>query len=88
MPNNLKFNKKCLFLWDTAGQEDYEKLRPMSYPESNVVLICYSIDNPDSLENASEIWAKEIEHDSICDRFRAVKFKIFTLKTSVVFKRI
>lgn len=33
-----------LTLWDTAGQESYEKLRPLSYPGSDVVLICYSID--------------------------------------------
>lgn len=36
------------------GQEDYDRLRPLSYPDTNVVLICYSVDSPDSLENVSE----------------------------------
>ncbi|AET41059.1 Rho family small GTPase Ecym_7212 [Eremothecium cymbalariae DBVPG len=49
-----------LALWDTAGQEDYDRLRPLSYPDSNVVLICYSIDLPDSLENVMEKWISEV----------------------------
>ena len=32
-----------LTLWDTAGQEDYDRLRPLSYQKTNVVLICYDI---------------------------------------------
>ena len=40
-----------LALWDTAGQEDYERLRPMAYSKAHVILIGFSIDTPDSLEN-------------------------------------
>ena len=43
-----------LSLWDTAGQEDYDRLRPLSYPETDVVIICYSIDNPISLVNVQD----------------------------------
>ncbi|SCU87409.1 LADA_0E03840g1_1 [Lachancea dasiensis] len=51
-----------LALWDTAGQEDYDRLRPLSYPDSNIVLICFSIDLPDSLDNVLEKWIAEVSH--------------------------
>lgn len=41
-------------LWDTAGQEEYDRLRPLSYPGSHVILLCYSIESLDSLENVLE----------------------------------
>lgn len=51
-----------LALWDTAGQEDYDRLRPLSYPDTDVILMCFSIDNPDSLENIPEKWTPEVKH--------------------------
>jgi Ras family protein A len=51
-----------LALWDTAGQEDYDRLRPLSYPDSHVILICFAIDSPDSLENVKEKWISEVNH--------------------------
>jgi len=51
-----------LALWDTAGQEDYDRLRPLSYPDSHVILICFSIDSPDSLDNVQEKWYTEVLH--------------------------
>jgi len=38
-----------LTLWDTAGQEDYDRLRPLSYPDADIVLICFSIGYPDHI---------------------------------------
>ena len=56
-------NKKVeLALWDTAGQEDYDRLRPLSYPDTDVILMCFAIDSPDSLENIPEKWIPEIKH--------------------------
>lgn len=40
-----------LALWDTAGQEDYERLRPLAYSQAHVILIGFAVDTPDSLEN-------------------------------------
>lgn len=40
-----------LALWDTAGQEDYERLRPLAYSKAHVILIGFSVDTPDSLDN-------------------------------------
>lgn len=48
-----------LALWDTAGQEDYERLRPLAYSKAHVILIGFSIDTPDSLSNVQHKWAEE-----------------------------
>ncbi|KAF8174584.1 signal transducer [Pholiota molesta] len=51
-----------LALWDTAGQEEYDRLRPLSYPESDVILIVFSIDFPTSLANVLDKWYPEVSH--------------------------
>jgi len=51
-----------LGLWDTAGQEDYDRLRPLSYPNTDAFLICFSIMNPTSLANVKSKWYPEIAH--------------------------
>lgn len=51
-----------LGLWDTAGQEDYDRLRPLSYPQTDVFLVCFAINNGASKENVSSKWYPEIQH--------------------------
>ncbi|KZS99337.1 hypothetical protein SISNIDRAFT_448239 [Sistotremastrum niveocremeum HHB9708] len=51
-----------LALWDTAGQEEYDRLRPLSYPESDVILIVFAIDFPTSLANVQDKWYPEVSH--------------------------
>ncbi len=43
-----------LALWDTGGMEDLDRIRPLAYPDSHVILICFAIDVPDSLDNVLE----------------------------------
>lgn len=43
-----------LALWDTAGQEEYDRLRPLSYPETDLLFVCFAIDCPASLENVMD----------------------------------
>merc|ERR1712117_678478 len=51
-----------LGLFDTAGQEDYDRLRPLSYPQTDVFLVCFSVVSPASFENIREKWVPEIAH--------------------------
>ncbi|KAJ6243722.1 hypothetical protein M0813_22162 [Anaeramoeba flamelloides] len=51
-----------LGLWDTAGQRDYDRLRPLSYPQTDIFLICFSLVSPSSFENVKDKWAKEISY--------------------------
>ncbi|KAF7188727.1 GTP-binding protein rho2 [Pseudocercospora fuligena] len=49
-----------LALWDTAGQEDYERLRPLAYSQAHVILIAFSVSSPDSLHNITTKWHPEV----------------------------
>ena len=51
-----------LGLWDTAGQGEYDRLRPLSYPGTDVFLVCFSVMSPSSFENVRCKWIGEIEH--------------------------
>eukprot|EP01114_Cavostelium_apophysatum_P020579 TRINITY_DN693_c0_g1_i1.p1 TRINITY_DN693_c0_g1~~TRINITY_DN693_c0_g1_i1.p1 ORF type:complete len:208 (-),score=23.46 TRINITY_DN693_c0_g1_i1:187-789(-) len=51
-----------LSLWDTAGQEEYDRLRPLSYSNANVFLVCFSLLSPTSYENISAKWYPELYH--------------------------
>jgi len=56
-------NPVNLGLWDTAGSEEYDTLRPLSYPGTDVFLICFSLFSPESYDNVMKKWYKEItEH--------------------------
>ena len=67
-----------LSLWDTAGLPDYDRLRPLSYPDTDVILVCFSVKEPDSFENIQSKWIPEIQR--FCP---GVPFFIIGHKTSL-----
>lgn len=64
-----------LSLWDTAGQEEFDRLRALSYSDTHCIMLCFSIDSPDSLENVQLKWVGEI-----ADHCEGVKLVLVALK--------
>ncbi len=60
---NVTVGNGCceLSLFDTAGQESYDKLRTLSYAETDVFLVCFSVVWPSSLVNVEHEWLKELK---------------------------
>jgi Ras-related C3 botulinum toxin substrate 1 len=63
---NVMYKNKTisLCLWDTAGQEDYDKLRPLSYPDTQCFLVLFSVVNPTSYNNVKSKWMPELKEYS------------------------
>ncbi|XP_003384457.1 PREDICTED: ras-related C3 botulinum toxin substrate 1-like [Amphimedon queenslandica] len=63
---NLMINEKVinLSLWDTAGQDSYDRVRPLSYPDTDIFLICFSLAYKPSFVNVQQKWLPEIRHHS------------------------
>lgn len=51
-----------LHIWDTAGQDEYDRLRPLSYQGANAILLCFALDSKQSFVNLSERWLGEVKH--------------------------
>ncbi|KAL4584333.1 hypothetical protein LXL04_008932 [Taraxacum kok-saghyz] len=51
-----------LGLWDTAGQEDYNRLRPLSYRGADVFILAFSLISKASYENVCKKWFLELKH--------------------------
>ncbi|ODV76244.1 Rho family GTPase RHO3 CYBJADRAFT_121960, partial [Cyberlindnera jadinii NRRL Y-1542] len=64
-----------LSLWDTAGQEEFDRLRSLSYSDTHTIMLCFSIDSRDSLENVQNKWVGEI-----ADHCEGVKLVLVALK--------
>lgn len=64
-----------LSLWDTAGQEEFDRLRSLSYDDTDLIVLCYSVDSKDSLENVESKWVGEI-----ADNCPGVKLVLIALK--------
>ncbi|XP_039061583.1 rac-like GTP-binding protein RAC13 [Hibiscus syriacus] len=55
-------NTVNLGLWDTAGQEDYNRLRPLSYRGADVFLLAFSLISKASYENIYKKWIPKLRH--------------------------
>ncbi len=44
-----------------AGQEDWDRLRIMSYTATDVFIVCFSVMEPSSFSNIEEKWVPEIK---------------------------
>jgi small GTP-binding protein len=51
-----------LGLWDTAGSDEYNTLRPLSYPGTDVFIICFALDSPPTYESVKSKWHPEVTH--------------------------
>ena len=49
-------------LWDTAGQEGFQKIRSYSYYGADLFIICHSVVEPTSFRNIRDKWIPEIRH--------------------------
>ena len=56
-----------LELWDTAGQEDYDRVRPLSYPNTDVFLVCFSVNSRSSFNNVRDKWLVELHAQPMLD---------------------
>ena len=53
-----------LDLWDTAGQEEFDRLRHLAYRDTDIFLLCFSVVEPSSFKNLQSRWLPEIQHHS------------------------
>ena len=57
---NFESREVLLNVWDTAGQDDLQKLRPLAYPNANCFLVCFSLVDRATLKNACSQWRNEL----------------------------
>ena len=46
----------------SAGQEDYDRLRPLSYPQTDAFIVAFAVNSPTSFENVKDKWIPEIRY--------------------------
>ncbi|KIM21174.1 hypothetical protein M408DRAFT_110940 [Serendipita vermifera MAFF 305830] len=51
-----------LELLDIRPDKDYDRVRPLVYPKTSVILICFSLDDPKSFQMVTERWHTEVLH--------------------------
>lgn len=64
-----------LTIWDTSGQNGFETMRPLSYRDTDLFLLCYSINHRKELENVETKWLKEVKNYSPSSSYIMVGLK-------------
>lgn len=65
---NVIFKGKtvALGLWDTAGTDEYDQLRPLSYPDTHIFIVVFAVNNEESLQNLEKKWIPEVRANTDC----------------------
>uniref|UniRef100_A0AAZ3Q9M4 Rho family GTPase 2 n=1 Tax=Oncorhynchus tshawytscha TaxID=74940 RepID=A0AAZ3Q9M4_ONCTS len=50
-----------LNMWDTSGSSYYDNVRPLAYPDSDAVLVCFDISRPETLDSVLKKWQGETQ---------------------------
>ncbi|XP_019206417.1 cell division control protein 42 homolog isoform X2 [Oreochromis niloticus] len=77
-----------LGIFDTAGQEDFDRLRPLSYPQTDVFLVCFSVVSLSSFKNVTEKWVPEISHHCPATPFLLVGTQVHLRDDSDTLKKL
>ncbi|WAR24339.1 RACA-like protein [Mya arenaria] len=56
------FDNYCADVMVDGKEEDYDRLRPLSYPGTDVFFICFDLSTSSSFENVEPIWLPEVRH--------------------------
>lgn len=87
---SLSFKQKTytLGLWDTAGQDEFDSIRVLSYPDTDVFLICFSVVHPNSFKNIKAKWYPELLKNNIKSPIILVGTKIDLLNNENFLKQM
>ncbi|KAN0031380.1 hypothetical protein ACTFIV_005244 [Dictyostelium citrinum] len=60
---DIEYNGKVCHVgfWDSSALPEFDNIRPSTYPNTNVIILCFSIDSPTSYENITKKWIPEIK---------------------------
>ena len=51
-------------MWDTAGQEEFERIRVLSYENTTCFLVCFSVADLVTFENIKQKWLPELRRNN------------------------
>ena len=63
----VKDLERKMVLWDTAGQSDLAPMRKLSYPETSVFLVCFSLTDPISYNSVAQEWIPDLTNNKVGD---------------------